>query len=291
VRQALVDQGEYRIGIGAVTLGLRLVPRPYDTLLPLYFGMPGVPGAPDIRLTVHVTEDKVKAPIPNSLYYDKEITTSGFTLAGRLVHGRHLPDEAGVELRVPRRLLCGHTIRIFEQLLHQAFHSAARARREDCFLIHSSGVVRNGAGFLFVGASGSGKTTIARLSTGEQILNDEICLVALADNPTYLYSTPFNGFFIDKVEGRAPLKAVFLLVQREAHRVLPVTESEAIAAIFQQVVPPVTLDESVGKGTYERMLGMVGRLLAHVPTYRLEFRQDGEFWHHIDQIMQKGELP
>jgi hypothetical protein len=285
------DRGEYRIGIGALTLGLRLVPRRYGTLLQEYFCRPSVSGPPDIRLKVRVSRHMMKAPFPDSLYFGKEVTDAGFTLADKLVRGRRISSEAGLELQVPRLLLCGHAIRVFEHLLHQAFHMAARARGEDCFLIHSAGIVRNGAGYLFVGASGAGKSTIARLSRAEQVLNDEICMVALADIPPRLHSTPFNGFFKDKIEGQAPLKGVFLLAQREVHRLLPVAMSEAVAAVFQQVVPPVALDEPVGKTTFERMLDATGRLLAHVPAYRLEFRQDAGFWRLIDGIAQKGDLP
>ena len=168
---------------------------------------------------------------------------------------------------------------------------AVRARGEDCSLIHAAGVVRGGAGYLFVGASGAGKSTIARLSAGDQVLNDEICMVAFTDGPPSLHGTPFNGFFRDKVEGQAPLKAVFLLAQGEAHRLLPVGPSEAVSAVFQQVVPPVALDEPVGKAAYERMLDTAGRLLASVPAYRLEFRQDAGFWSRIDDLVQEGGLP
>jgi hypothetical protein len=292
-RQRLVsrsreDHGEYRICIGAVTLGLRMMPQHYRTLLSGYFGRPSAKEEPDIHLTIRVTRQESMSLLPDSLYFDKEVTSAGFTLADRLVRGRQLPGEAGVELRVPCTLLCGHAIRIFEHLIHQAFHMAARTRGEDCCLIHSAGIVRNGAGYLFVGASGSGKSTIARLSKGEQVLNDEICMVSLADTSPCLHGTPFNGFFKGKIEGQAPLKALFLLSQRESHRLMPVTMSEAVAAVFQQIVPPVGLDESVGKAAFEHMLDAAGRLLCSVPAYRLEFRQDAEFWRLIDGITQKG---
>lgn len=285
-----MSAGEYRIGIGAATLGLRVVPRRYEEVLPGYFNRPSAPGTPDLRVTIRITTDPVPAPLPDSLYYGKDLTPGGFTLADRLVHGRNLARGRGVELRVPLALLGGHAIRIFEHLLHMAFHMAARARGEDCCLIHAAGVVRGGAGYLFVGASGAGKSTIARLSAGDLVLNDEICMVAFAGGPPRLHGTPFNGFFRDKVEGQAPLKAVFLLAQRDAHRLLPVGTGEAVSAVFQQVVPPVALDEPVNKAAYVRMLDVAARLLAGVPAYRLEFRQDAGFWSRIDELAQEGVL-
>ena len=192
---------------------------------------------------------------------------------------------------MPAQLLGGRAIRVFEHVLHQAFQMAARTRGEDCILVHSSGVVRGGQGYLFVGPSGSGKSTIAGMSDRGLVLNDEICMVALGESLPSLHSTPFNGFFEGKIEGSAPLRAVFLIAQAPAHRVLPVRRAEALAALFQQIVPPVSLDEPVSGVARERMLEAAEGLLARVPAYRLEFRQDGGFWALIAdeaQAMQKG---
>jgi hypothetical protein len=61
-------------------------------------------------------------------------------------------------------------------------------------LLHASAVVRGNSAFVFIGRSGSGKTTIARLSGAKKILSDEI--VALRYCPkkaVRVYATPFWG--------------------------------------------------------------------------------------------------
>ena len=287
--EAQPGSGEYRIRVGAITIGLRASPRRYRRMFPLYFGVPSAPGEPEIRLVVRVTRDMVDEALPDSLYYGKRITNEGFACAGGLVRGRHLPG-AGVELRVPLQLVTGRAMRVFEHLLHQAFHMASRVRGDDSFLIHAAGVVRGGAGYLFVGPSGSGKSTIAILSRGDRVLNDEICMVGLSDRPPRLHGTPFNGFFRDKVEADAPLRAVLLLSKADEHRLLPVSPGEAVSAIFQQVVPPVALNEPVDKAAYGRMLDAAGRLVERVPVYRLEFREEAGFWSLLDGIEGKGGL-
>ena len=70
--------GEYRIGIGAATLGLRMVPRRYEEVLPGYFNRPSAPGTPDLRVTIRVTTDPVPTPLPDSLYYGKDVSAGRF---------------------------------------------------------------------------------------------------------------------------------------------------------------------------------------------------------------------
>ena len=283
------EVGEYRLRIGTTILGIRTLPRLYETLLSEYFGRYCVRELAEFHLTIHIDSGDSAGRIPNSLYYDKEVTQKGFTFANRLIRGRRLPGDVGVELRVSRRLLCGRSIRIFEHLLHQAFYSANRIKDHDSFLVHSAGVVHEKSGYLFVGASRTGKTTVAKLSTNDRVLNDEICMVKLRGKSVRLHDTPFNGFFRGKVQGQAPLRAIFMLHPRAAHRIRPLGRSEAVSGLFQQIVPPVGLDELVGRRAYEQMLDAAGRLLERVPAYKLEFKQNNGFWRQIDRIMQKGD--
>jgi len=58
-------------------------------------------------------------------------------------------------------------------------------------LLHSSGVVKDGVGYVFYGSSGTGKTTIAGLSSPYCVLNDDRIAVRTENGTTLMFDTPF----------------------------------------------------------------------------------------------------
>lgn len=282
--------GEYRLRVGTATLGLRLRPRRFQTVLARYFGRPGASSRPDCRLRVRVVDEAQEREMPESLFLDKQSTSRGFSVARGLVQGRRLPGSRGLELRLPAMLLEGQLIRVFEQLLYQAFYDAARTGAQQAVLVHAAGVIRDGEGYLFLGPSGSGKSTVAELSREHSVLNDEICELRFAGHRVELHDTPFNGFFTAKQEGSAPLRAVLLLRHGEVHRLLPAGRAEAAAAIFREIVPPVGVAEPIGAQTHRRMLEVADRLVGAVPVRRLEFLRDEGFWDTIREAIREGGL-
>lgn len=295
---------EFRLRVGDAVIGLTCPSAEYSASLAAYFGG-GTDGAPHIRLRLEIVPHRDHPAIPNSLFTTKRLCageSGAFDIAGGLVEGRYDPVAREGELRVKCVLTNNQMTRVFEQLLYQAFYSAAEAAGQDACLIHAAGVVRDGAGYLFVGAPGAGKSTAARLSAemGLPVLNDEICLVRFggaeaagsataggekrgAPASPLLCSTPFNGLFADKTTGSAPLRAVLLLAQAPHHRLSPVGRGAAVAAVAGQVVPPAGLDRLIDGSARTRLLADADRLCAAAPALRLEFLPDAGFWREIDR--------
>ncbi len=199
---------ECRIAVGGVVLGLECSSAEYAASLREYFATGATDETPDVRLKLDVFGDDQPVVVPDSLVATKRQAGDEFTAAGGLVTGRYDPTARRGELRVHWVLTKAQMTRVFEQLLYQAFYSARAARRYDAALMHASGVIRGGAGFLFVGASGAGKSTVADLSQDDTVINDEVCLVEFGGGGPVLHSTPFNGLYRRKQAGRAPLRAV-----------------------------------------------------------------------------------
>ncbi len=273
---------ECRIAVGEVVLSLACPTAAYAASMREYF-VTGVTAAPpDVRLRLELIEDTPQRPVPNSLVATKRLADGGFAIADDLVTGAY--DAAGGEgwLRVQWYLTKAQLTRVFEQILYQAFYSARARRGYDAMLLHASAVIRDGDGFLFVGASGRGKSTVADLSRSCTVLNDEVALVEFTPAGPELRSTPFNGLYRDKHAGQAPLRAVFLLAHGRDHHLEAVSAGAAVAEITAQVIAPVALEDTLNPRTSQLMLDAASHLVGAAPVRRLVFTPDAGFWQAID---------
>jgi hypothetical protein len=109
-------------------------------------------------------------------------------------------------------------------------------------MLHACGIADGEQGMLFVGPSGAGKTTMARLwsSSGEaSVLNDEYCIVRAVKGRLWLYSTPWVGSGGFCSFGKVPLKEVFFIEHGKETECVAVTEIEAISRLMSQTFLPV----------------------------------------------------
>ncbi|HEX2061112.1 MAG TPA: hypothetical protein VHK90_10250, partial [Thermoanaerobaculia bacterium] len=135
--------------------------------------------------------------------------------------------------------------------------------------LHSCGVIdREGRGHLFAGVSGAGKTTTARLC-GEKaagIVSDDRVIVREENGTMFMYGTPWHGEAELSMAARAPLHAIYLLVQSPADELRPLTPGEAVARLFRCAFP-LFYDAAALDFT----LSFLGRVAAAVPVRELRF--------------------
>jgi hypothetical protein len=152
-------------------------------------------------------------------------------------------------------------------------------------VLHSAGVVRGGAAFLFLGRSGAGKTTVARLglARGAEVLSDDLnALVPRAGGGCAVLKLPFTG---DLGERRAavppvPLGALLRLQQDTTDALAPLSRAETLACMLT-CAPFVNVDPH----RREQLEGVLLSLLAAgaPPALGLRFSLRGEFWSILDR--------
>lgn len=150
-------------------------------------------------------------------------------------------------------------------------------------LLHACGVERHGAGYVFVGPSGAGKTTVARLAPGYgQVLSDENVILRVGDGGPQLWSTPFWGFstpreMVARVRLAVPLRAVYVLAQTPRFELARLTPAQAVLALLDSEKVAVERPASA-----EAWLGAAQHLVAQTAVYRLGFRPTPELWTWLD---------
>ncbi|HEY6323193.1 MAG TPA: hypothetical protein VJA16_16745 [Thermoanaerobaculia bacterium] len=156
-------------------------------------------------------------------------------------------------------------------------------------VLHSAGVVRDGAAFLFLGRSGAGKTTAARLSLarGAEVLSDDLNALVIGAKGgaggCVVLKLPFTG---DLGERRAlrpplPLGGLLRLAQDSADALAPLSRAETLACLLA-CAPFVNVDPHRRERLEQVLLALAAA--AAPRAYTLRFSLSGGFWSIIDRI-------
>lgn len=155
---------------------------------------------------------------------------------------------------------------------------AVAAFRSGGLMLHAAGIVHQGRAYLFFGHSGSGKTTVARLSAGDVVLNDDLVVLMPANGAWQVYATPFwNPSQVQPVPGQARLAGFYHLVQDKRVYVEAMQTSQATAELMANI--PVL---SADPGCSLDLLARAQRFAQIYPVVQLHFLPEASFWQVIE---------
>ncbi len=124
-----------------------------------------------------------------------------------------------------------------------------RLSRGEGVEVHALGLVdEDGSGYLFLGHSGAGKSTTARLwrsEPGVKLLSDDRIILRKKDGQFWMYGTPWHGDAGVSSPGCAPLSALFLLEQAPANKIVSLPGAQAAAELFARSFVPHYLGDGI----------------------------------------------
>ncbi len=145
----------------------------------------------------------------------------------------------------------------------------------DTLEIHSSVTVCDGAGYAFLGKSGTGKSTHSRLwrehIPGSTLLNDDNPVIRIKDGQARIYGSPWSGKTPCYKAESAPLSAIVRIRQCADNRIQQLSPVEAYASIYSSCSAFREI-----KGTADGIHATLSRLVSLVPMYILDCRPDKE---------------
>jgi hypothetical protein len=152
-------------------------------------------------------------------------------------------------------------------------------------LLHASGVIREGRGYVFFGPSGAGKSTISELAaaTGD-VVSDDLVIIRWQPGGCTLHGVPFKGQFSDapRANQSAPLQGLYRLRQDTGHFLQPLSPGKAVAELV--AAAPFVVAEP---GLAEQLIAICSRVAGTTLVRQLHFTRDDGFWKVIDGFEQR----
>lgn len=139
--------------------------------------------------------------------------------------------------------------------------------------VHGCGVIdRDNRGHLFLGHSGAGKSTTARLWEtfhDTKILSDDRIILRQHDGELWMYGTPWHGEAAFAFPGKARLNHIFLLEHGTANSFSQLSAGRAVAEIFARSFPPFHSVHCL-----ECTMDFLNCVVDLVPCYDFQFAPD-----------------
>ena len=222
----------------------------------------------------------------NAPAYNEELRQSeegqdivcGKTADGRPVFEYRWWDEtagwlvSAADYHEGRLILTGqHTKMAIDNAL-MVLYALATADRQTV-LFHAAVVSYKGKGYMFLGPSGTGKSTHARLwlqhIAGTELVNDDNPVVRLTDDVFSVYGSPWSGKTPCYRNVSYPLGGIVLLSQAPQNKIERLGGLQAYAALVQSISGK-RWDERIADGLHQTE----NALATKVPVWHLECLPD-----------------
>ena len=148
--------------------------------------------------------------------------------------------------------------------------------RRDTLAIHSSCIVYQNKAVLFLGESGTGKSTHTRLWRehigGAVLLNDDSPMIRVEEGKVWAYGSAWSGKTPCYKQERYELVACVRLSQAPYNRIQNLSVLQAYGAIHPSCAPEFAYDDAL----YDEVSRIIGQILSVVPCYHLACLPDRE---------------
>lgn len=139
----------------------------------------------------------------------------------------------------------------------------------DTLAIHSSCIVYRDKAVLFLGESGTGKSTHTRLwreyIPGAKLLNDDSPILRVEEGRIWVYGSAWSGKTPCYKNERYELQGCVRLSQAPYNKMQKLSVLQAYGAIHPSCAPEFAYDEKL----YDEVSRIIGQILSLVPFYHL----------------------
>lgn len=141
--------------------------------------------------------------------------------------------------------------------------------------MHSSVIKRNEWGYMFLGKSGTGKSTHSSLwlkhIDGSQLLNDDNPVLRVVDNQVFVYGSPWSGKTPCYKQDKAKVGGIVMLSQKPYNKISKQNVASALSSLMCSTSIMIW-----DKPSYKKLIGTMSSVISLVGLHHLECLPDKE---------------
>ena len=145
--------------------------------------------------------------------------------------------------------------------------------KHDTLLFHSSVIKHDGRGYMFLGKSGTGKSTHSQLwlkyIEGSELLNDDNPAVRLIDGKPWVFGTPWSGKTPCYKNDQVPVGGFLRLWQAPMNEITRLSTLQAYAALL-----PTVSNMRWEKQCTDAVNATLNKVISTVPVFSLKNRPE-----------------
>ncbi len=135
--------------------------------------------------------------------------------------------------------------------------------------LHSSVIIYNNSAVLFLGESGTGKSTHTKLwlqhIAGSKLLNDDSPILSIDEDETNVHGSPWSGKGQKYVNERYPVKAIVRMKQHPFNKLQKLNTLESFGALYPSF-PPAYLKDNFFEG---HICEIISKVISTTTVYLL----------------------
>jgi len=153
--------------------------------------------------------------------------------------------------------------------------------------LHSSVIIYNNSAVLFLGESGTGKSTHTRLwinhIKGSRLLNDDSPILSIEDGEPVVHGSPWSGKGQVYVNESYPVKAIVRIRQHPFNKLQKLNTLESFGALYPSF-PPAFLKDNFFEG---HICEIISKVISTTPVFLLHCLPDREAAQMVKETLYK----
>ena len=165
---------------------------------------------------------------------------------------------------------------LLEHFLRIAY--AICALQKGVLLFHAAAVVKKGMGYVFFGPSGTGKSTVAKLSDQCLTLGDDLIVIKKVNNRFRVYATPLNvdNNWLQITNSNTAISGMYRLKKHKTNFISTISQAQALAELMS-CIPSINKNLKGSSSAFD----ICTQIIKQIPCYELFFTRDTKFWRLI----------